>query len=164
MDLPRPVTLFPTRAGDLETLGGGILEQTRDYEDTTGRSRKRRLESQKAPISFKLSSSTVEPSPSKLEDPNRYYAGIYKQERTWIAQEVASPYRVVGIKRSHNREVFRTNHKNLLNVLNSFYYNGSLFTVFDRPEITLAQVFSCPMKPGEPEIATITKEVITYPV
>jgi hypothetical protein len=106
------------------------------------------------------------------EDPERFYQCIYAvdphgarpyclaQEKTLTAN--VCPYRIVMIRRSTARDVVGTNKPNphLLNIIGVYRFNGSLFTIFDRPGFPLSEVALCHSPQlGLAQIQTICKEV-----
>lgn len=106
------------------------------------------------------------------EDPGRHYRCIHtvdpEGERPYcLAQEIASDapehaYRVVMIRRSSDKPVVGLDkpNQNLLNILSVFRFQGSLFTVFDRPGLPLSEIaVSHSPQLGLAEVRTISTEV-----
>jgi hypothetical protein len=105
-------------------------------------------------------------------DPGRHYRCIHsvdpEGERPYcLAQETASDatehaYQVVMIRRSPDKPVVGLNkpNPNLLNIVSVFRFEGSLFTVFDRPGLPLSEIVvsHCPQL-GLAELRTISTEV-----
>jgi hypothetical protein len=85
-------------------------------------------------------------------DPRRRYRNIHivdpEGERPYcLAQETASDatehaYRILMIRRSPDKPVVGLvrPHPNLLNIVSVFRFQGSIFTVFDRPGLPLSEV------------------------
>lgn len=106
------------------------------------------------------------------EDPGRHYRCIHivdpQGERPYcLAQKIASgatknAYRVVMIRRSPDKPVYRLEepNPNLLNILSVFRFEGSIFTVFDRPGFPLSEIVaSHSPQLGLAEVKTISAEV-----
>jgi hypothetical protein len=106
------------------------------------------------------------------EDPERHYRCIHsvdpEGERPYcLAQEIASDvskhaYRVVMIRRSPEKSVVGLNNPdpNLLNIVSVFRFQGSLFTAFDRPGLSLSEIaVSHSPQLGLAELRTISIEV-----
>jgi hypothetical protein len=106
------------------------------------------------------------------EDPKRHYQCIHivdpEGERPYcLAQELASndtahAYRIVMICRSPDRSVVGLDNPNpnLLNILSVFRFQGSIFTVFDRPSLPLSEVaVSDSPQLGLAEVRTISTQV-----
>ena len=106
------------------------------------------------------------------EDPGRHYRCIHivdpEGERPYcLAQEIASSatenaYRVVMIRRSPDQSIYGLGdpNPNLLNILSVFRFQGSLFTVFDRPGLPLSEIAVSHSPPlGLAEVRTISVEV-----
>jgi hypothetical protein len=106
------------------------------------------------------------------EDPRRNYRCIHivdpEGERPYcLAQEIASDatghaYRVVMIRRSPDKSVVGPDNPkpNLLNIVSVFRFQGSIFTVFDRPGLPLSEVavLHSPQL-GLAEVRTISTQV-----
>jgi len=106
------------------------------------------------------------------EDPGKYYRCIHsvdpEGERPYcLAQEIASDvskhaYRVVMIRRSPEKSVVGLDNPNpnLLNIVSVFRFQGSLFTAFDRPGLSLSEIaVSHSPQLGLAELRTISTEV-----
>jgi hypothetical protein len=105
-------------------------------------------------------------------DPEQHYRCIHsvdpEGDRPYcLAQEIASDatehaYRVVMIRRSPDRPVVGLDkpNPNLLNIVSVFRFQGSLFTVFDRPGLPLSEIaVSHSPQLGLAEVRTISTEV-----
>jgi hypothetical protein len=106
------------------------------------------------------------------EDPGRNYRCIHivdpEGERPYcLAQEIASDankhaYRIVMIRCSLDKSVVSPDSpkSNLLNIVSVFRFQGSIFTVFDRPGLPLSEV-AVPHSPqlGLAEVRTISTQV-----
>jgi hypothetical protein len=105
-------------------------------------------------------------------DPRQYYRCIHivdpEGERPYcLAQEIASnttehAYRVVMIRRSPDKPVvgLARPSPNLLNILSVFRFQGSIFTMFDKPGLPLSEVaVSHSPQLGLAEVRTITTQV-----
>jgi hypothetical protein len=106
------------------------------------------------------------------EDPRRHYQCIHivdpeGKKPYCLAHKIASDatehaYRVVMIRRSPDKPVFGL-HKpnpNLLNIVSVFWFQGSIFTVFDRPGFPLSEVaVSHSPQLGLAEVRTISIQV-----
>jgi hypothetical protein len=105
-------------------------------------------------------------------DPRRRYRCIHtvdpEGERPYcLAQETASDatkhaYRIVMIRRSLDKPVvsLARPHPNLLNIVSVFRFQGSIFTVFDRPGLPLSEVaVSHSPQLGLAEVRTISTQV-----
>jgi hypothetical protein len=106
------------------------------------------------------------------DDPERFYQCIYlvdpegtrpyclAQEKMLTTNEC--PYRIVMIRRTTIRAVVgpsKPSH-NLLNIISAFRFNDSLYTVFDRPGLSLSEISLCHHPQlGLAQIQTISKEV-----
>jgi hypothetical protein len=106
------------------------------------------------------------------DDPERFYQCIYlvgpdgdrpyylAQEKTLTANK--SPYRIVMIRRSAVRVVVGLSKPdpNLLNIISVFQFGGSIFTVFDRPGLSLSEIALCRSSQlGLAQLQTISKGV-----
>jgi len=105
-------------------------------------------------------------------DPGQYYRCIHivdpEGERPYcLAQDTTSDatehaYRVVMIRRGPDRSVVGLDkpNPNLLNIVSVFRFEGSLFTVFDRPGLALSEIaVSHSPQLGLAEVKTISAEV-----
>jgi hypothetical protein len=170
----RRLTIFP-RAGH----GLGNISLNRDETNTPAiEAPKPELYSGNGPLDIELS---MLPSTSRAvhktftpidEDPSRRYRCIHtvdpEGERPYcLAQETASDaskhaYRVVMIRRSPDKSVvgLAKPHPNLLNIVSVFRFQGSIFTVFDRPGLPISEVaVSNSPQLGLAEVRTISTQV-----
>ncbi|KAF5852408.1 hypothetical protein GGP41_007860 [Bipolaris sorokiniana] len=150
----RRLTIFPRATNGAENANsinrkGGSAEP---------RAPKRRLHSEDGLIERKLPKPTLTLRAKRKiftplhEDPGRQYQCIHivdpEGERPYcLAQEIASDatengYRVVMIRRSPDKSVYGLEdpNPNLLNIVSVFSFQGSLFTVFDRPGLALSEI------------------------
>ncbi|EMD65823.1 hypothetical protein COCSADRAFT_355203 [Bipolaris sorokiniana ND90Pr] len=153
MDSKR-LTIFPRTTNGVEDAN--TINRRGGYTELSAL--KRKLNREDGLVERKLS----KPTPSlrvkrKIftpldEDPGRHYRCIHivdpEGERPYcLAQEIASAatenaYRVVMIRRSLDKSIYGLgdSNPNLLNIVSVFRFQGSLFTVFDRPGFPLSEI------------------------
>lgn len=163
----RRLTIFP-RAADLQELTPFADEA--DRTSTSGS--KRTFSGHEGPIHLRLPKAVQKVFKPSDQDPQEFYECIYivdpEGENPYaLAQEVLSPrnesaLRVVMIRRSTIRAIVGTSkpNANLLNIVRAFHYNGSIFTVLDRPGLPLSALL-VPKHPcfGVEELRTVSREV-----
>ncbi|EMD66407.1 hypothetical protein COCSADRAFT_24519 [Bipolaris sorokiniana ND90Pr] len=150
----RRLTIFPRATNGVENAN----PINRKGGSTEPRAPKRRLYSEDGLIERKLPKPTLTLRAKRKifiplnEDPGRHYQCIHivdpEGERPYcLAQDIASgatenAYRVVMIRRSPDKSVYGLEdpNPNLLNVVSVFSFQGSLFTVFDRPGLPLSEI------------------------
>jgi hypothetical protein len=166
----RRLTVFPRSES--------LSDQVNVRQEKASRDLKRKFNSTGGPIELKLPRIlTAKNNTHKIfipteQNPSQIYRCIHlvdpEGERPYcVAQETAAeaneyPYRIVMIRRTANREVtgLANSSPNLLNVIKVFQFEGSTFTVLDRPGFLLSEiVVSHSPQLGAAEIKTIGKEV-----
>jgi hypothetical protein len=168
----RRLTIFPR-------TGLGNIRPNRDKASTPAiKAPKQKIYSGNGPLDGELSrlpatSRAMHKTFTPINgDPRRYYRCIHivdpEGERPHcLAQEIASDttehaYRVVIIRRSPDKPVvgLARPNPNLLNIVSVFRFQGSIFTVFDRPGLPLSEVaVSHSPQLGLAEVTTITTQV-----
>ena len=170
----RRLTVFPRTGNGLDNASS----ISRKDDVRSSQAPKRKIHSGNGPTDPKLPKLTP---PLRVKrktfmpingDPEQHYRCIHsvdpEGDRPYcLAQEIASnatehAYRVVMIRRSPDRPVVGLDkpNPNLLNILSVFRFQGSLFTVFDRPGLPLSEIaVSHSPQLGLAEVRTISTEV-----
>jgi hypothetical protein len=136
----------------------------RDRSPSTKTNPKRKFESGESPRNLKLctspSSSIALIEAVKHRDPGEFYSIIYIRDRKdCLAIGKGAGSQVVLIKRTPIQEPFRpTKLPNVLNLVDAYIYKDSMFTVSDRPGVSLKDIASS-RSLGVVAIATLSKEV-----
>jgi len=170
----RRLTIFPRTGNDVENASS-----INGKGDSAALSApERNFRSENGPVDLKLLKLTPTLRVKRKiftpldEDPGKHYRCIHsvdpEGERPYcLAQEIASDttehaYRVVMIRRSPDKSVVGLDKPkpNLLNIVSVFRFQGSLFTVFDRPGLPLSEIaVSHSPRLGLAEVRTISTEV-----
>lgn len=180
----RRLTIFP-RAGNGVENASSVNVSSVNSSSINGKgdsaapsTPKRKFQSENGPVDLTLPNLTPTLRVKRKiftpldEDPERHYRCIHsvdpEGERPYcLAQEIASDvskhaYRVVMIRRSPEKSVVGLDNPNpnLLNIVSVFRFQGSLFTAFDRPGLSLSEIaVSHSPQLGLAELRTISTEV-----
>jgi hypothetical protein len=185
----RRLTIFP-RAGNGVENASSVNASSFNASSVNSSSIKGKVDSAAPSTpkrNFQSENGPVDPTPPNLtptlrvkrkiftpldEDPERHYRCIHsvdpEGERPYcLAQKIASDvskhaYRVVMIRRSPEKSVVGLDNPNpnLLNIVSVFRFQGSLFTAFDRPGLSLSEIaVSHSPQLGLAELRTISTEV-----
>ncbi|KAI9766703.1 MAG: hypothetical protein M1840_006347 [Geoglossum simile] len=106
----------------------------------------------------------------RLDNPNNYYQGYlsmnlggpvvfaYRKNATFATVAIRS--NVVGSHDSSAICLTQTSHGNIVNLQEAFLYDGSVFGIYERMDVTLAEVKSSVIELEEPHIAAVCHEVL----